>query len=198
LNIREGTPKSSFLKLYIKNMVSLRCKTIVENELKKLGFPDVEVDLGVAEINAEVSQEQYGQIRQVLQQEGFELLEDKKLILVQRIKSAVIAIVHHTDEPLVYNLSVLLSRQLDYDYTYMSNLFSEHLGITIEKFYIAHKIERVKELLLYGGLTLTEIADKMLYSSVGHLSNQFKKVTGVTPSEFKRNEGKSRSFLGDR
>ena len=191
----EGTPKSSFLKLYIKNMVSLRCKTIVENELKKLGFPDADVDLGVVEIKEEVSQEQYDQIRQMLRQEGFELLEDKKLILVQRIKSTVIAIVNHTDEPLVYNLSALLSRQLDYDYTYMSNLFSEHLGITIEKFYIANKIERVKELLLRDELTLTEIADKMLYSSVGHLSNQFKKVTGVTPSDFKRNEGKSHESL---
>lgn len=179
-------------------MVSLRCKTVVENELKKLGFPDVEVDLGVAEIKDEVSQVQYGQIRQVLRREGFELLEDKKLILVQRIKSAVLAIVYHTDEPLVYNLSTVLSSELDYDYVYMSNLFSEHLGITIEKFYITNKIERVKELLIHDKFTLTEIADKMLYSSVGHLSNQFKKVTGVTASDFKRNQGQSHSSLEDR
>jgi len=179
-------------------MQSRRCKTIVENELKKLGFSDVAVGPGIAEINEEVSAAQYSQIRQALREEGFEWLEDKKQILVHRIKSTIIAIVHRPDdEPRIYNLSALLSRELDYDYTYLSNVFSEHLGITIEKFYIAHKIERVKGFLLYNELTLTEIADKMHYSSVGHLSNQFKKVTGLTPSEFKRNEGKSRSFPED-
>jgi YesN/AraC family two-component response regulator len=186
------TLKSSFLKLYIKNMVSLRCNTVVENELKKLGFDNVDVHLGEAEIKEEVSSEQYGQIRQALRQEGFDLLENKKQILVQQIKNAVIAIVHHSDEPLVYNLSVFLSKKLDYDYTYMSNLFSDHLGITIEKFYISHKIERVKELILYDELNLTEIALKMQYSSVGHLSSQFKKVTGLTPSDFRRDKNRPR------
>lgn len=177
-------------------MLTCRCKTIVENELSKLGFSEVAVDLGKAEIKGVVSPEQYSQIRQALREQGFELLDDKRQILVQLTKNAVIAIVNHAeDESRVYNLSTLLSKELDYDYTYLSNLFSEHLGITIEKFYIAHKIERVKEMLLYGDLSLTEIADKMQYSSVGHLSNQFKKVTGLSPTKFKRNDGKGPNFL---
>jgi len=178
-------------------MVSVRCNAVVENELKKLGFNDAEVRLGEAEVKEEVSSEKYQQIRQVLRQEGFELLEDKKLILVQQIKNTIIAIVHYSYEPLVINLSALLSKKLGYDYTYMSNLFSKHLGITIERFYISHKIERVKELLIYDELTLTEIAFRMQYSSVAHLSSQFKKVTGFTPSDFKRNKNKFRSFLED-
>jgi AraC-like DNA-binding protein len=173
------------LKLYIKHMVSIRCKMLVEDEMIKLGFHSFTVDLGEVQIKEDISPHLYDQIRQALEKAGFELLEDKKNILIERIKNAIIAIIHYSKDPLVHNLSAYLSAQLDYDYTYMSNLFSEKLGITIEKFYICHKIERVKELLIYDELTLTEIAFRLHYSSVAHLSNQFKKITGLTPSSFK-------------
>jgi AraC-like DNA-binding protein len=120
-----------------------------------------------------------------------ELLEDKKLILIEQTKTLIIKLIYHSDEPLVKNLSVYLSDKLHYDYTYMANLFSNQLGVTIEKFYICHKVERVKELLIYQELTLTDIAFKLHYSSVAHLSAQFKKVTGLTPSLFKQTNGKS-------
>lgn len=178
-------------------MVSLRCNRLVEDEIRKLGFHAFAVQLGEAEIKEEVSPHRYDQIKQALEGSGFELLEDKKNILVERIKNVIISIIHHSEEPLAHNLSAYLSALLDYDYTYMSNLFSEKLGITIEKFYIKHKIERAKELLIYGELSLTEIAYRLHYSSVGHLSNQFKKVTGLTPSGFKKLEDKDRSFLED-
>ena len=178
-------------------MVSLRCKMVVTEELKKIGFQNATVSLGEAEINGDISAWQYNQIRQALEKSGFELLEDKKSILVQKIKNTIIDIVHYSEEPLIQNLSVYLSARLDYDYIYLSNLFSEQLGVTIENFYIHHKIERAKELLIYGELTLTEIAFKLHYCNVAHLSNQFKKITGFSPSDFKKRKDKTRSFLED-
>jgi YesN/AraC family two-component response regulator len=178
-------------------MVSLRCKMVVTEELKKIGFHSATVGLGEAEINEEISAQHYNQIRQALERSGFELLEDRKSILIQKIKNVIIDIVHYSEEPLVHNLSVYLSARLDYDYIYLSNLFSEQTGVTIEKFYIHHKIERVKELLTYEELTLTEIALKLHYCSVAHLSNQFKKVTGLSPTGFKKRKDKTRSFLED-
>jgi YesN/AraC family two-component response regulator len=176
-------------------MVSQRCKLVVGDELKKLGFETLAVDLGQVEIKETLSAGQLDQIRLALEKLGFELLKDKKDILVQRIKNIIVELVHYPGEPLILNLSVYLSDKLDHDYTYLSNLFSEQSGVTIEKFYIYHKIERVKELLSYNELTLTEIALEMQYSSVAHLSNQFKKVTGLTPSLFKQGKHNTRSPL---
>jgi AraC-like DNA-binding protein len=167
-------------------MVSLRSQVIVKDELVRLGIHPVTVDMGVADIRENPVETQHQELRVALADAGFELMEDRKDILVQQIKNVVIEVVYFSKEPLVYNLSAYLSARLDHDYTYMSNLFSERLGITIEKFYICHKIERVKALLVYEGITLTEIANRMHYSSLAHLSSQFKKITGLTTSQFKQ------------
>ncbi len=176
-------------------MVSASCITIVRNGLEKLGFPVIDIRLGEVDTNDDLTVIQLGQIRSTLIQSGFELLQDKKNILLQQIKTSIIQLVYYYEEPLVENLSVYLSNKLGYDYTYMSNLFSDKQGITVEKFFICHKIERVKELITYAEYSLTDIAYKMHYSSVAHLSNQFKKVTGVTPSEFKQQKGDKRDLL---
>ncbi len=185
------------MKLYIKNMVCIRCKIVVKEELTKLGLHYTVVELGEAEIIENISTEQHELIRSTLLKSGLELIDDKRSILIQKIKNVIIDLVHYSEEPLTMNLSVYLSWQLHYDYTYLANLFSEVQGGTIEKFFIAHKIERVKELLVYKELNLTEIAHKMHYSSVAHLSTQFKKVTGLTPSHFKQLRNKKRSMLED-
>ena len=176
-------------------MVCFRCQKIVTDELTKLGLHPLTVELGEAEIEGELSDVQHEQIRAALLQSHLELIEDKKSILVQKVKDIIIQLVHYTEEPLVINLSYYISQELGYDYTYLSNLFSERSGLTIEKFYICHKIERAKELLVYDELTLTEIAFRLHYSSVAHLSNQFKKVTGLTPTGFKAQENKTRLLL---
>jgi AraC-like DNA-binding protein len=176
-------------------MVSFRCITVVKNALENLGFQDIQVNLGEVSLKEKIPDAQLSQIRSILLRSGFELLEDKKNILLQQIKTHIIQLVYYSDEPLVQNLSVYLSDKLQYDYTYMSNLFSDRLGITIEKFFICHKIERVKELLTYGELSLTDIAFKMHYSSVAHLSSQFKKVAGMTPSDFKQRKGVKRDLI---
>jgi len=175
-------------------MVCFRCEKIVRDELEKLGLHPLTVKLGEAEIEEEISRIQHQQIRAALLQSHLELIEDKKSILVQKIKDILIQQVHYNEEPLIINLSIYISQELGYDYAYLSNLFSERSGLTIEKFYICHKIERVKELLVYEELTLTEIAFRLHYSSVAHLSNQFKKVTGLTPTRFKGEENKTRSL----
>jgi len=175
-------------------MVSLRCITVVKDALKNLGFQDIQVNLGHVSLKEEISNAQLSQIRSILLLSGFELLEDKKDILLQQIKTHIIQLVYYSDEPLVQNLSVYLSDKLHHDYTYISNLFSDRMEITIEKF-VRHKIERVKELLTYGELSLTDIAFKMHYSSVSHLSSQFKKVAGMTPSDFKQRKGDKRDLL---
>lgn len=174
------------MKLYIKYMVSLRCKMMVKEELKKLGLRYVVVDLGMAEIMEDISQEQHDQLKENLHKSGLELLDDKKAILIEKIKNLIIEMIHYTDELPHVNYSDYISEKLNYDYTYLSNIFTEVKGITIQQYIIIHKIERVKELLLYDELNLTEIAYKLHYSSVAHLSNQFKKITGLSPSYFKQ------------
>lgn len=158
----------------------------VRNELEKIGLPTVSVEIGEITMDQEFSVSQFETLCLILQQAGIELFEDKKEILVQKIKSIIIDVVYHHDDPLIHNLSTHLAVKLQHDYTYMSNLFSEKQHTTIEKFYICHKIERVKELLIHEKLSLTDIAHKMHYSSLAHLSSQFKKVTGLTPSQFKQ------------
>ena len=185
------------MKLYIKYMVSLRCKMVVKEELNKLGLRYVVVELGMVEIPEDITQQQRDELKKNLHKSGLELLDDKKSILIEKIKNVIIELVHYNEEPLTVNLSQYLSQELKHDYTYLANLFSEVQGTTIEQFYISHKIERVKELLVYNEMNLTEIAHLMNYSSVGHLSSQFKKVTGLTPSHFKQLKDKRRSMLDD-
>jgi len=183
------------LTLHIKYMVSSRCKMVVKEELKKLGLHFIMVDLGEVEILEEVTEADRNLLKIGLFKAGLELMDDKKGILIEKIKNAVIEMVHHTDELENMKFSDYLSVKLNHDYTYLANLFSEVQGTTIEQFVISHKIERIKELIIYGELNMTEIAWKMHYSSVAHLSNQFKKVTGLTPSHFKQLKNKRRSPL---
>jgi len=178
-------------------MVCIRCKMVVKEELTKLGLHYTSVELGEAEVRENISVEQHDQFKTALLRSGLELMDDKKSVLIQKIKNVIIELVHYSEEPLTINFSEFLSQHLNHDYTYLANLFSEVQGTTIEKFLIAHKIERVKELLVYDELNLTEIAYKMHYSSVAHLSAQFKKVTGLTPSHFKQLKDKRRSMLDD-
>ncbi len=167
-------------------MVCACCRTVVTDELIRIGLHPIKVESGIADIEEIPSDAQRQLLKIALLKTGLELLEDKKGMLVQRIVNIIEDVIVNSDEPLVHNLSVHLSTLLNHDYTYMSNLFSEKLGITIEKYYILHKIERVKILLIEDELTLTAIAEKMYYSSVAHLSSQFKRITGLTPSRFRR------------
>lgn len=176
-------------------MVCIRCKMVVKDEISKLGLHYAFVELGEAEILEDITPEQQEQFKVALLRSGLELMDDKKSVLIQKIKNVIIELVHYSEEPLVVNFSVYLSEKLNYDYTYLANLFSEVQGTTIEKFLIAHRIERVKELLVYNELNLTEIAYQMHYSSVAHLSTQFKRVTGLTPSHFKQLKDKRRTVL---
>lgn len=174
------------MKLYIKYMVSLRCKMMVKEELKKLGVRYVTVDLGMVDILGEISSLQREKLKINLLKSGLELLDDRKSILIEKIKIVITEMIHYSDELPKVNYSDYISEKIGYDYTYLSNIFSEVKGITLQQFIIIHKIERVKELLLYDELNLTEIAYKLHYSSVAHLSNQFKKVTGLSPSFYKQ------------
>lgn len=176
-------------------MVSIRCKLMVKMELKKLGLHFIVVDLGEIEIMENISDLQKNQLGTALSDIGLELMDDKKAILIEKIKNIIIEMVHYSEELPNVNFSVFISEKLNYDYNYMANLFSEVQGITIEKFIISHKIERIKELIMYDELNLTEISYKMNYSSVAHLSNQFKKVTGLSPSHFKHMKNKIRKPL---
>ena len=174
-------------------MVSNRCKMVVKEELKKLGLHFILVDLGEVEIMENISMEQRELLKIALADSGLELMDDKRAVLIEKIKNAIIEMVHHTEEMIKVNFSDYLSEKLHHDYTYLANLFSEVQGTSIEQFVISHKIERIKELIIYDELNITEIAWKMNYSSVAHLSNQFKKVTGLTPSHFKQLKDKRRS-----
>ncbi len=178
-------------------MVCIRCKMVVKSELKKIGLHYIAVELGEVEILEEISTEQIDRLRIALKRSGLELMDDKKSILVEKIKAVIVELVHYNEEQIKINLSDYLSEKLNYDYTYLANLFSEVKGTTIEQFYLAHKIEKVKELLVYNELNLTEIAWKLHYNSVAHLSNQFKKMTGLTPSHFKNLKHKRRGDLGN-
>ena len=181
--------------LYIKYMVSLRCKMLVKDELNRLGLHYVIVDLGVVEILEDISPFQFQELKKNLAISGLELLDHKKSILIEKIKNVIVEMVHYTDEIPKVNYSDYISEKLNHDYTYLSNIFSEVKGITIQQFTINHKIERVKELLLYDELNLTEISYILNYSSVGHLSNQFKKVTGLSPTFFRQLKQKRNSNL---
>lgn len=178
-------------------MVSSRCKMLVKEELTKLGLHFVLIDMGVADIMENISASTREQLRIALLKSGLELMDDKKAILIEKIKNVIIEMIHHTGDAPKTNFSNFISSKLDYDYTYLANLFSEVQGTTIEKYIISHKIERIKELIIYGEHNLTEIAFIMHYSSVAHLSNQFKKSTGLTPSHFKNLKDKRRTPLED-
>lgn len=174
------------MKLHIKNMVCNRCKMVVRAELEGLGLQPVSVELGEVTLDREISDTEKLKIDTRLHELGFSLIDDRKSMLIERIKTLIVELVHHQNSELKTNLSEYLSRRLHHDYSYMTNLFSEVEGTTIEKYFIAQKIEKVKELLVYDEMTLSEIAFQLNYSSVAHLSNQFKKVTGLTPSHFKQ------------
>ena len=178
-------------------MVSNRCKIAVRDELKKLGLHFIVVDLGVVEIMENITMEKRILLKQGLLISGLELMDDKKAILIEKIKNIIIEMIHHSDEVIKVNFSDFLAEKLDHNYTYLANLFSEVQGTTIEQFIISHKIERIKELMIYGELNITEIAWKMNYSSVAHLSSQFKKVTGLSPSHFKNMKDKRRNPIED-
>lgn len=181
--------------LFIKYMVSLRCKMLVTEELKKLGIQNAVVDLGTVELVNNLTELEHEQLKENLLKAGLELLDNKRSILIEKIKNAIIQMIHYSDELPTVNTSDYLSKKLGYDYTYLANTFSEIKGITIQQFIIIHKIERVKELLLYEELNLTEISYKLQYSSVAHLSNQFKKVTGLSPSFYKQIKQKRKKIL---
>jgi len=181
INLKEYT-----MKLYIKYMVSLRCKLVVKEELEKIGLHYTTLDLGMVETLEDISPTQHDLLKANLLKSGLELLDDKRSILIEKIKSLIIQMIHYSDELPKVNYSDFISEKLGYDYTYLSNIFSEVKGTTIQQFIILHKIEKVKELLLYDELNLTQISYKLHYSSVAHLSNQFKKVTGLSPSFYKQ------------
>lgn len=170
---------------------------LVKSELAKLGLHYAYVELGEADVMEEITNEQLIQLGNGLKKDGLELMDDKKSILVERIKTIIIELVHDNDDQIKVNLSDYLGEKLNHNYTYLANLFSEVKGTTIEKFYLAHKIEKVKELLVYDELTLSEIAFRLNYSSVAHLSAQFKKMTGLTPSHFKNLKHKRLNALGN-
>lgn len=177
-------------------MVSTRCKMAVKAELQKLGLHFVFVDLGEVEIMENISTEQQEQLKAALLLSGLELMDNKKAVLIEKIKALIVEAVYQSEELVKFNFSSFLSEKLGHDYAYLANLFSEIQGTTIEKVVISHKIERIKELIIYGELSITEMANKMNYSSVAHLSNQFKKMTGLTPSHFKQLKEK-RNNTGD-
>lgn len=183
------------MKLYIKYMVSLRCKMVVKEALEKLGLHYIILELGSVEIMDDLTDKQRKLLHQTLIKSGLELMDDKKAVLIEKIKNIIIEMVHYTDELPKVNYSDYISEKVGLDYTHISKIFSEVKGITIEQFIIAHKIERVKELLLYDELNLTQISYMMNYSSVAHLSKQFKKVTGLTPRFFKQLKDKKRIAL---
>lgn len=185
------------MKLYIKYMVSQRCKILVKEELQKIGLQYLQVDLGTIEILGTITEDQREQLKLNLLKSGLELMDDKKQILIDKIKTVIIEMIHHSNEEPVENYSVHISKKLGKDYNYLSDIFSEVKGVTIQQFIIMHKIERAKELILYDELNITEIAHKLHYSSVAHLSNQFKKITGLRPSFFKKLKQKRLGNLED-
>ena len=176
-------------------MVTIRCKMVVKAELEKLGLHYTIVELGEAVTTEDISPEKMAALDLALRKTGLELMDDQRSILVEKIKAIIIELVHYNEDQIKVNLSDYLSEKLNHSYSFLANLFSEVKGTTIENFYLAHKIEKVKELLVYDELSLTEIAYRLHYSSVSHLSNQFKKITGLTPSHFKTLKNKRRRNL---
>lgn len=178
-------------------MVCNRCKIVVKAELERLGFNPILVELGNVVLPESISDKDKSNISFRLNQFGFELLEDKKMQIVEQIKTSVIQLIHYNASPLKTNLSTYLAIQLSMEYAQLSAIFSEVENQTIEKYFIAQKIEKVKEMLTYGELTLSEIADQLHYSSVAHLSAQFKKVTSQTPSAYKTATFSKRKMLDE-
>ncbi len=176
-------------------MVSLRCKMVVKDELLKMGLHFTNVDLGFVEITEELNLAEHDALKLSLLNYGLELLDDKRSILIEKVKNIIIEMVHYADELPEVKYSEYISKKMGYDYTYLANIFSEVKGITIQQYIIVHKIEKVKELLLYDELNLTEISYKLQYSSVAHLSNQFKKITGLSPSYYKKLKEKRKETL---
>lgn len=186
------------MQLYIKNMVCNRCISVVAQELSDLGIGYTSVRLGEVEVPEKLSDRQHSQLKERLTAHGFQLLDDKKSVLISQVKTAVINYIHHDESKNVkVNLSAHIAETVGRDYNYLSGLFSEVEGITIEKFVILQRIEKVKELLVYGELSLSEIAWKMGYSSLAHLSGQFKKITGLTPSDYREIRDKKRKTLDE-
>ena len=183
--------------LHIKNMVCNRCIMVVKNQLEQLGLQPVSVELGIAILPGKITDEVYQAVKVSLEPFGFELIDDKKSQMIEQIKDAIIELVHYNDNDLKVNLSDYLTTKLNRDYSSLSKLFSEVTNTTIEKYLIAQKIERAKELLVYGELSLNEIADKLNYSSAAYLSAQFKSITGLTPSHFKKIKENKRKPLDE-
>lgn len=183
--------------LFIKNMVCNRCITAVENELYKLDLKVQNIKLGAVTLEKEPTTDEKNKLETALDQLGFEIIDDKKSQIIEQIKNSIIDLVHHQENNTKINLSDVLADKIHHDYNYLSNLFSAVEGTTIEKYFIAQKIEKVKELLVYDELSLSEIAFHLNYSSVGYLSNQFKKVTGLSPTQFKKNLGDKRKPLDE-
>jgi len=176
-------------------MVSIRCKMIVKAEMEKLGLQHGNIDLGEIDVKGNITPEQHDQLKKALLNSGLELMDDKKSMLIEKIKNVIIEMVHYSEEMPKIKNSDYIGEKLHHDYTYLANLFSEVTGTTIEHFIIAHKVERIKELLLYDEMNITEISYKLNYSSVAHLSNQFKKITGLTPTFYKQLKHKKRISL---
>lgn len=184
--------------LHIKNMVCPRCIKVVKDELTKLGLNIEAIELGKVSLSSRLSKEKMEEVRKVLYENGFELIDDKKGKLIDQIKTMIIEKIHHSESGFEsMNVSVYLSKELRHDYSYLSNLFSSVEGTTIEKYVINQKIEKAKELLVYDELSLSEISWHLGYSSVQHLSNQFKKVTGLSPSHFKKLKENKRKPLDE-
>ncbi|MBS1683995.1 MAG: helix-turn-helix transcriptional regulator [Bacteroidetes bacterium] len=185
------------MKLYVKNMVCKRCKMVVKDELVKFGLHPSSVELGEVVIQEELDEGQKEKLNTIMLSYGFELIDDKKSRIIEKIKTLIVELVHYSEEQLPVKLSEHISSQIHHDYNYLSNLFSAVEGITIEKYFITQRIERVKELIAYDELSLSEIAVKMNYSSIAYLSRQFKQVTGFTPSNFKLLKKKERKNIED-
>lgn len=185
------------MKLYIKNMVCSRCKMAIKTEVEKAGLAVLSVELGEVGLQAAPTEIQLDNLTTSLNALGFQIIDNKKSQTIEKIKNAIVKLIHHSDHHLKTNLSAFITSQIHQDYNYLSNLFSEVEGTTIEKYFIAQRIEKVKELLVYNELTLSEIAFQLGYSSVAYLSNQFKKVTGLTPSHFKSLKENKRKNIED-
>ena len=183
------------MKIYIKNMVSNSCRFAVKDALNKLNVPYIRINLGEVEVKKNISKNQRENLKVALQKMGFELMNDRRTILIEKVKNTIVEMVHYADDMIKVNFSDYLSHKLNYDYTYLSNLFTEVQGTNIQHFILLHKAERIKELISYDELTISEIAYKMNYSSVAHLSNQFKKVTGFSPTYFKHLKVRSREVI---
>ncbi len=180
------------MKLYVRNMACLSCKVVVKEALEELKIEPVKVELGEIETRKELSNNEMQQLNNKIKKVGLELLENKQGMIIEKIRKVVVDYVYHTEEKIIKNFSDYLSEKLNYNYTYLANLFSEVEASTIEQYVIAMKIERIKELIMFEDMTLTEISYKLHYSSVAHLSSQFKKVTGLTPTHFKQLKNKRR------